>query len=42
VICALAIVAGERGMLGSSRRFAEFAAMLAVAVVAVVGALAVA
>ena len=42
VICALAIVAGERGMLGRSRRFAEFALMLAVAVAAVLGAIAVA
>jgi membrane associated rhomboid family serine protease len=42
VLCALAIVAGERGMLGRNRRFAEFAVMLAVAAVAVVGALAVA
>jgi membrane associated rhomboid family serine protease len=42
VLCALAIVAGERGMLGANRRFAEFAVMAAVAVVAVVGALTVA
>jgi membrane associated rhomboid family serine protease len=41
-ICALVIVAGERGMLGPNRRFAEYAAMAAVAVVSVVGALAVA
>ncbi len=40
-ICALAIVAGERGMLGQSRRGAEYAVMAAVAVVSVVGALAV-
>jgi membrane associated rhomboid family serine protease len=39
-LCALAIVAGERGMLGRARRPAEFLAMAAVAVVAVVGALA--
>jgi membrane associated rhomboid family serine protease len=42
VICALAIVAGERGMLGRRRRIAEFAVMAAVAVVSVLGALAVA
>jgi membrane associated rhomboid family serine protease len=41
-ICALAIVAGERGMLGQNRRFAEFAVIAAVAIVALVGALAVA
>ena len=41
-ICALAIVAGERGMLGRERRLVEFAVMIAVAAVAVVGALAVA
>jgi membrane associated rhomboid family serine protease len=41
-LCALAIVAGERGMLGDRRRPAELAAMIAVAVVALVGALAVA
>lgn len=42
VLCALAIVAGERGMLGRGRRPAEFLAMAAVAAAAVVGALAVA
>ncbi len=42
VFCALAIVAGERGMLGRSRHFAEYAAMIAVAVLSVLGALAVA
>jgi membrane associated rhomboid family serine protease len=42
VICALAIVAGERGVFGRQRRAAEFGAMLLVAVVSVVGALAVA
>jgi membrane associated rhomboid family serine protease len=42
VLCALAIVAGERGMLGRQRRIAEFAVMAAVAVVSVLGALAVA
>jgi membrane associated rhomboid family serine protease len=41
-ICAAAIVAGERGMLGPRRRPAEFAVMALVAVVAVLGALAVA
>jgi membrane associated rhomboid family serine protease len=41
VICALIIVAGEKGMLGRNRRALEIAAMVAVAVVAVVGALAV-
>ena len=40
VLCALAIVAGERGMFGRARRPAEFLAMAAVAVLAVVGALA--
>ena len=42
ILCALAIVAGERGYFGSQRRVAEYLAMLAVAVVSVVGALAVA
>lgn len=42
VICALAIVAGERGMLGRDRLALEIAAMVAVAVVSVAGALAVA
>ncbi len=41
-ICALVIVAGERGMLGRSRRFAELAVMAAVAIVAAVGAISVA
>jgi membrane associated rhomboid family serine protease len=41
-ICALAIVAGERGMLGRSRGFAELAAIAAVAFVAAAGAIAVA
>lgn len=41
-ICALAIVAGERGMLGPSRRFAEYAVMVAVGVISFVGAIAVA
>jgi membrane associated rhomboid family serine protease len=42
VLCALAIVAGERGMLGPRRQPLEIAAMVAVAVVAVAGAFAVA
>ncbi|HMI82046.1 MAG TPA: rhomboid family intramembrane serine protease, partial [Solirubrobacterales bacterium] len=42
VICALLIVAGEKGMLGRNHRALEIAAMVAVAVVAVAGALAVA
>jgi len=41
-ICALAIVAGERGMLGRNRRALELAAMVAVAVVSVVASLAIA
>jgi membrane associated rhomboid family serine protease len=40
-ICALVIVAGERGMLGPSRRVAEYAVMLAVAVGSVVAAVAI-
>jgi membrane associated rhomboid family serine protease len=42
VICALAIVAGEKGMFGPNRRLVEIAAMVAVAVIAVVGSLVVA
>jgi membrane associated rhomboid family serine protease len=42
VLCALAIVAGDRGMLGPQRRLLEYAAMVAVAALAVVGSLAVA
>jgi membrane associated rhomboid family serine protease len=42
VLCALAIVAGERGMLGRNRMALEIAAMVAVAVVSVLGSLAVA
>ena len=42
VVCALAIVAGERGMLGRNRLAVEIAAMVAVAAVSVAGALAVA
>jgi membrane associated rhomboid family serine protease len=42
VVCALAIVAGEKGMLGRNRQPVEIAAMVAVAVVAVLGSLAVA
>lgn len=41
-ICALAIVAGERGRLGSNHRFAEYAVMAIVAAVSLVGAIAVA
>jgi membrane associated rhomboid family serine protease len=41
-ICAAAIVAGERGVFGRNHRAAEFAAMALVAVVSVLGALAVA
>ncbi|HYG96605.1 MAG TPA: rhomboid family intramembrane serine protease, partial [Solirubrobacterales bacterium] len=39
-LCALAIVAGEKGMLGRGRRPAEYLAMVAVAVVSLVVALA--
>jgi len=42
VLCALAIVAGERGRLGQSHRQAEFAVIAAVAVASVLGALAIA
>jgi membrane associated rhomboid family serine protease len=42
IVCALAIVAGEKGMLGRNHRALELAAMLAVAVLAVAGSLAVA
>jgi membrane associated rhomboid family serine protease len=42
VICALVIIAGERGMLGRNHRALEIAAMLAVAALAFAGALAVA
>lgn len=41
-ICALAIVAGERGRFGSRHRVAEYAVMALVAVISVAGALAVA
>jgi membrane associated rhomboid family serine protease len=41
-ICALVIVAGERGRLGPNHRAAEYAAMAAVAVVSLVGSLMVA
>lgn len=37
-VCAAAIVAGERGMLGPNHRLAEYAVMVAVAVVSFVGA----
>jgi membrane associated rhomboid family serine protease len=42
IICALAIVAGDRGKLGPQRLPAELLVMLAVAVISVVGAFAVA
>ena len=42
ILCALVIVAGERGMLGPQRRPLEYAAMIAVAALAVVGSLAIA
>lgn len=42
VICALAIIAGDRGMLGANRLPAELIAMTAVGVLSIVGALAVA
>ena len=42
VICALAIVAGEKGMLGRNRMPVEIAAMVAVGVAAVIGSLVVA
>lgn len=42
VICSLAILAGERGMLGARHFPAEMAAMAAVAILSVAGALAVA
>ncbi len=42
VICALAIVAGERGMLGTRRLPVEIGAMVLVAAVSVLGAIAVA
>jgi membrane associated rhomboid family serine protease len=42
VICALAIVAGDRGMLGRQRLQAELAVMVLVGVASVIGALAVA
>lgn len=42
VVCALAIVAGEKGMLGRNRLPLEIAAMVLVGVVSVLGALAVA
>ncbi len=41
-ICALVIVAGERGMLGRNRRVVELVGMAAVAILAFVGALAIA
>jgi hypothetical protein len=42
VICALAIVAGEKGMFGRNRLPLEFAAMIVVAALSVAGAIAVA
>jgi membrane associated rhomboid family serine protease len=42
VICALAIVAGEKGMLGPNRRALEIAAMIAVGAITFVASLAVA
>ncbi len=42
LVCGVVVVAGERGMLGSNPRAAELIAMTAVAVVSVLGALAVA
>jgi membrane associated rhomboid family serine protease len=42
VICALAIIAGEKGLFGRNRLPLELAAMVAVGIVAVLGALAVA
>jgi membrane associated rhomboid family serine protease len=41
-LCALAIVAGERGMLGRRHRVAELLAIAAVAVISLVGAIAIA
>ena len=41
-ICALAIVAGERGMLGRQHRVAEMAAMVAVGAISLFGAIALA
>jgi membrane associated rhomboid family serine protease len=42
LICAAAIVAGERGKLGPNHRVAEYVVLVAVAVIAFVGAIAVA
>jgi membrane associated rhomboid family serine protease len=42
VVCGLAIVAGERGMLGRRHRLVEYVAIGAVAAISVLGALAVA
>ncbi|MGN6256981.1 MAG: rhomboid family intramembrane serine protease [Solirubrobacterales bacterium] len=42
VICALAIVAGEKGMFGPNRRALEITAMVAVAAISVIASLAVA
>jgi membrane associated rhomboid family serine protease len=42
VLCALAIVAGERGMLGRNHRLAEYVVMVAIGAISFVGAIAVA
>jgi membrane associated rhomboid family serine protease len=42
VLCAFAIVAGERGRLGAQRLYAELAVMTAVAIVSIVAAIAIA
>jgi membrane associated rhomboid family serine protease len=41
-ICSLAVVAGEKGMLGRHHRVAEYAVMALVAVLSVLGAIAIA
>jgi membrane associated rhomboid family serine protease len=41
-LCALVIVAGERGMLGRNRLATEIAAMVAIALIAIAGAIAIA
>jgi membrane associated rhomboid family serine protease len=41
-LCALVIIAGARGMLGSSHRVIEYVAMIAVGAIAVVGSIAIA
>ena len=42
LVCAMAIVVGERGMLGPNHRLAEYAVMIAVGAIAFVGGIAVA